>query len=190
MGCLLWVQPLIDILPQFQQWCVQSHIMLDRIIRHSTVYGIIIYEGVYTVVTIKQFTHVRYNTKLSKHWDFQHVIDAILKPCKSLIPKLPLFKVTNKLISQKTLQCIKTWIARFTGLVWDLNFILLTPRRHSWAPSWSHLRPSWGRKNQDGSNIGFMDLACNIKSLWSPIVDQSYRSWALWGGCDELGVCQ
>ena len=166
--------------------------MLDRMIRLSTVYGIIIYAGVYTVATIKQFTHVRYNTKLSKHWGFQHVIDAILKPCKSLVPKPPLFKVTNKLISQKTLQCIKTWIARFIGPIWDqLHF--LTPRGPRWAAKliWGpHLTPSWDHKNQDGSNIGFMDLACNIKSLWSPIIDQSYRPWALWGGCDELCVCQ
>ena len=32
MGCLLWFQPLIDILPQLLQWCVQYHDMLDRII--------------------------------------------------------------------------------------------------------------------------------------------------------------
>ena len=32
MGCLLWVQPLIDILHQFLQWCVQYHVILDLII--------------------------------------------------------------------------------------------------------------------------------------------------------------
>ena len=32
MRCLLWVQPLIDILPQFLQWCVQYHVILDRVI--------------------------------------------------------------------------------------------------------------------------------------------------------------
>ena len=32
MGCLLWVQPQIDILPHFPQWCVQYHVILDCII--------------------------------------------------------------------------------------------------------------------------------------------------------------
>ena len=32
MGCLLWVQPLLDILLQFLRWCVQYHVMLDRVI--------------------------------------------------------------------------------------------------------------------------------------------------------------
>ena len=32
MGCLLWVQLLIYILPHFQQWCVQYHVILDRVI--------------------------------------------------------------------------------------------------------------------------------------------------------------
>ena len=32
MGCLLWVQLLIDILPQFLQWYVQYHVILDRVI--------------------------------------------------------------------------------------------------------------------------------------------------------------
>ena len=32
MGCLLWVQPLIDNLPQFLQWCVQYHFILYRVI--------------------------------------------------------------------------------------------------------------------------------------------------------------
>ena len=27
MGCFLWVRPLIDILPQFLQWCVQYHVI-------------------------------------------------------------------------------------------------------------------------------------------------------------------
>ena len=31
MGCLLWVQPLINILPQFLQWCVSYHVMLGRV---------------------------------------------------------------------------------------------------------------------------------------------------------------
>ena len=36
MGCLLWVQPLIDILPHFLQWCVQYHVKLDRVIHVIT----------------------------------------------------------------------------------------------------------------------------------------------------------
>ena len=32
MGCLLWVQTLIDILLQFLQWCMQYYIILDRAI--------------------------------------------------------------------------------------------------------------------------------------------------------------
>ena len=32
MRCLLWVQPLIDILPHFLQWCVQYHVILDHVI--------------------------------------------------------------------------------------------------------------------------------------------------------------
>ena len=32
MGCILWIQPLIDILPQFLQWCVQYFLMLDCVI--------------------------------------------------------------------------------------------------------------------------------------------------------------
>ena len=32
VGCLLWVQPLIDILPQFLPWCAQYHVILDRVI--------------------------------------------------------------------------------------------------------------------------------------------------------------
>ena len=32
MGCLLWVQSLIDILPQFLQWCVPYHVILYRVI--------------------------------------------------------------------------------------------------------------------------------------------------------------
>ena len=32
MWCLLWVQPLIDILPHFLQWCVQYHVILDHVI--------------------------------------------------------------------------------------------------------------------------------------------------------------
>ena len=32
MGYLLWVQPLIYILPHFLQWCVQYHVILDRVI--------------------------------------------------------------------------------------------------------------------------------------------------------------
>ena len=31
-GCLLWVQLVINILPQFLQWCVQYHVMLDHVI--------------------------------------------------------------------------------------------------------------------------------------------------------------
>ena len=30
--CLLWVQFLIDIQPQFLQWCVQYHVILDHVI--------------------------------------------------------------------------------------------------------------------------------------------------------------
>ena len=29
MGCLLWIHPLIDILPQFLQGCVQYHVIFD-----------------------------------------------------------------------------------------------------------------------------------------------------------------
>ena len=32
MGCILWVQLLTDILPHFPQWCVQYHVVLDRVI--------------------------------------------------------------------------------------------------------------------------------------------------------------
>ena len=32
MGCFLWVQPLIDILPQFLQWCGQYYVILDCVI--------------------------------------------------------------------------------------------------------------------------------------------------------------
>ena len=32
MGCLLWVQPLIDILSYVLQWCVQYHVILDCVI--------------------------------------------------------------------------------------------------------------------------------------------------------------
>ena len=32
MGCLLWIESLTDILPQFLQWCVQYHVTLDRVI--------------------------------------------------------------------------------------------------------------------------------------------------------------
>ena len=32
MRCLLWIQPLIYILPQFLQWCMQYHVILDRVI--------------------------------------------------------------------------------------------------------------------------------------------------------------
>ena len=31
MGCLLWIESLIDILPQFLQWCVQYHFILNRV---------------------------------------------------------------------------------------------------------------------------------------------------------------
>ena len=31
MGCFLWVQLLIDILPQFLQWCVHFDVILDRV---------------------------------------------------------------------------------------------------------------------------------------------------------------
>ena len=30
MGCILWVQTLIDILPPFLQWCAQYYVILDR----------------------------------------------------------------------------------------------------------------------------------------------------------------
>ena len=32
MGCLLWIQALIDILPRFLQWCVQYLVILDRVL--------------------------------------------------------------------------------------------------------------------------------------------------------------
>ena len=32
MGCLLWAQPPIDILPHFLQWCVQCHVIFERVI--------------------------------------------------------------------------------------------------------------------------------------------------------------
>ena len=32
MGCLLWAQPLIDILSKFLQWCVEYHVISNRII--------------------------------------------------------------------------------------------------------------------------------------------------------------
>ena len=32
MGCLLWVQPLIDILPQFLQWSLKYLVILDHVI--------------------------------------------------------------------------------------------------------------------------------------------------------------
>ena len=32
MGCLFWVQPLVDILPQFLQWRMKYHVILDCVI--------------------------------------------------------------------------------------------------------------------------------------------------------------
>ena len=32
MACLLWIQCLIDILPQFLQWCMKYHVTLDHVI--------------------------------------------------------------------------------------------------------------------------------------------------------------
>ena len=50
MGCLLWVQPLIDILPQLLQWFVQYYAILDHIITALNCYMIGMYVLMYICI--------------------------------------------------------------------------------------------------------------------------------------------
>ena len=79
MGCLLWVQPLINILPQFLQWCVQYHLYRAA---YLYTFGVFCTQKWQYEICTTYKSICTHKQRLMFHWNF----NFYLKGCVSLDP--------------------------------------------------------------------------------------------------------